>query len=420
MNIKRLLALSFGYKCLLVLLCLSVLGIHYLVGVVWFNATSTIDQVNQALRSGEDPNAYNEEGLTGLMALSKNPNVDYVRALINAGADLNLTSKKEGNTALHFACVNGGMNPAVDIIKMLVKNNAYIRARNKLGETPLMEISLVENDERALDLMIYLIKNGADINAQNNKGYTLLHTLVEMGKLFTIRFYVEKFGPILKFNLLNNDRYTAASYAQFLGFTDTTAAIVEGEQKYGKSIPVGQYHLGLTGIMLAIMRSDRDLLLQYIKQKESVNATSTDEFGNTALHLAELYGNYDFMRILLANNASRTIANKNGDTPVHFIVKFESSIKRIRAAEIILTKDAEKVINAQDSDGDTLLHMVVRLHDTKLLEFLVERFSTVLNTSLQNKNGKSPIAIAADLHYQDMLDLFKQMGTVGEILSAGG
>src|SRR5439155_20189450 len=176
--------------------------------------------------------------------LSKNPNVQFVQALINAGADVNLRSKKEGNTALHFACANGGSDSGLEIIKLLIKNNAYVRARNKLGDTPLHQLSLVENDERGLALMTFLIKNGADINAQNNKGYTLLHTLVEMNKLFTLRFYVDKFGPLLKFGLKNNNNYTAAEYAQFLGLTDIAAAIIDGEKRFGNPLSVGQRHLG--------------------------------------------------------------------------------------------------------------------------------------------------------------------------------
>jgi len=74
MDIKRLLALSLGYKCLLVFACLSIVGIHYLNGKVWFNPTSTLDQVYQALKDGQDTNVYNDAGLTGLIALSKNTN----------------------------------------------------------------------------------------------------------------------------------------------------------------------------------------------------------------------------------------------------------------------------------------------------------------------------------------------------------
>jgi ankyrin repeat protein len=417
MGSKKILTVLLGYKFLLVIFCLSVVYIHYVVGKVWFNRTVTLDQIYSDLGQGADPNAYNDEGLTGLMEYSKTPDVGIVRALLNAGADPNLLSKNEGNTALHFACVNGGMSSGLEIIKLLIKNNAYVRARNKLGETPLHKLSLVADVERSIALMTYIIKQGAEINAQSSNGNTLLHTLVEMGELSTIRPYVQKFGPLIKYSLVNNKQYTAAAYAQFLGFTDIATAIINGEQRFSNIPSFGQLYLGMTGIMFAIIKSDRPLLLRYIQQRENINAVSFDEYGNTALHIAELYGNYDFIRILLENNAQRTIANKSGDTPVHYIVKFETSFKRLRAAELILSGDAASTINAQNSDGDTLLHMVVRLHDTQLLEFLIEKFSDVLNITIQNNNGKSPLALAQELNYQDIIDLFAQLEIVKEIIT---
>jgi ankyrin repeat protein len=85
-----------------------------------------IDLAKFLLNNGADTNAQNNEGLTGLnfaTLLMVSPQI--VEFLLNNGADTNIKGKN-GNTALYYAVFRGN----ADVVKLLVRNGAYINYNN--------------------------------------------------------------------------------------------------------------------------------------------------------------------------------------------------------------------------------------------------------------------------------------------------
>lgn len=87
--------------------------------------------------------------------------VECITALIDAGADINITTER-GATSLHIAAAQGHPN----ITSVLITAGVGINARDCYGETPLHWAARNCRSE----VCAFLIARGADINAVNNYG----------------------------------------------------------------------------------------------------------------------------------------------------------------------------------------------------------------------------------------------------------
>lgn len=82
-------------------------------------------------------------------------NTDIVKALIDAGFDVNSTDD-EGDTPLHYACYHQNL----DLAKLLLTiPGIELNARNMYGSTPL-QVAFKEHDMHMFD---YLLNNGAQL-----------------------------------------------------------------------------------------------------------------------------------------------------------------------------------------------------------------------------------------------------------------
>jgi len=127
--------------------------------------------------------------------------LSVVQALIQAGADVNLSFWPADVTALHVACDcydNDG------IIEALLDAGANVNARTRSGETALFLIvqSKVINSEDKLDFVRLLLNANCDVNVMvgrssalllacenNNTSSELLRLLIEYGADLTTRNY---------------------------------------------------------------------------------------------------------------------------------------------------------------------------------------------------------------------------------------
>jgi len=101
-------------------------------------------------------------GDTALMIASFMGNLEAVRRLIDAGAEVN----QPGWTALHYAATNGD----TDVISLLLENYAYIDAASPNKTTPLM-MAVRSGKIYAVKL---LLDEGADLALKNEQGMSAL------------------------------------------------------------------------------------------------------------------------------------------------------------------------------------------------------------------------------------------------------
>jgi hypothetical protein len=115
--------------------------------------------VRRLVSYGADAN-YGCNDTYPIIIATKNCNIDAIVALLEVGANVNLTDEK-GNTALHFAVKRG----RVDIVKLLLSYNSTI-SKNKQEETPL-HLAVKRNHR---DIVEILLLTNPNLNVTNRMG----------------------------------------------------------------------------------------------------------------------------------------------------------------------------------------------------------------------------------------------------------
>ncbi len=420
MRIRHILAVSFGLKVVIVLLCFSLVYVHSLFGQNYFDMSLSSDQQRAAVRASDNVDARNRFGLTGLMSAAIYGELELAKALVKNGAHLNLKSTKGTITsianrvaqqaALHLAVNNLRSDVSKRVGYYLIKAYANVRLKNGLGDTPLHLVISTDTIPDRTEMVTTLIKNGANINAQNFQGDTLIHLAANMRAQFWLQTLIERFGPLINFNLKNKKGLTPYQYALRLGFTDTAKMF---EKPVPTMPPPTQYDPnGLTGLMLAVIKGDQKLLTQMANNTKAFNMQSQDEYRNTALHIALLFGNIEGLKTLLQKGASSSIKNSRDEIAVQFLPRVGDLKKRIKAATLLL-KQAPESILSQNKKGENLLHYIVRFDNRRLLSFLIKNYKKLVQKAalVKNRALQSPLQLAAQMRRRQIAKQLRALRT---------
>lgn len=151
---------------------------------------------------------------------------------------------------------------------------------------------------------------------------------------------------------------------------------------------------------------------------------STDNHGNTALHVAAYRGHLSVVEVLiLASPSLASVTNSYGDTFLHLAVagfrtpgfrrldRQVELMKQLLCGKII---NIEDIINVRSSDGRTALHMAVAENiQTSLVELLVTVRS--INLNVRDSNGMTPLDLLKQRPKSTCSDIL-----IKQLISAGG
>ena len=112
-----------------------------------------------------DVNALTPQNESPLMIAALKGNVPLAKQIIARGGDVN----KTGWAPLHYAATSTAPGH-LDIIKLLLEENAYIDAESPNGSTPLMMAAMYGTADAAKLLM----EEGADATIKNQRGLTAI------------------------------------------------------------------------------------------------------------------------------------------------------------------------------------------------------------------------------------------------------
>lgn len=137
-----------------------------------------LSKKNEALINQEDDN-----GFKPLHLATGETQVDIVKFLISAGADVNAKGPY-GWTSLHMAA---GMNSS-EMVEMLIAAAADPNLKMEMGNTPLHSAAYLGS----IDIADQLIKAGSSVNETDNDGNTPLHDAAARGYAEMVRFLLVK------------------------------------------------------------------------------------------------------------------------------------------------------------------------------------------------------------------------------------
>jgi len=124
-----------------------------------------LEIVKTLINAGADVNQANEGGLTPLHCAVNKNYAEMVRFLIEKEANVNAVTSK-GSSCLHWAA----LNKHLDLCKLLIRHKAKINAKAINGFTPLHMAAYSD----AADIITLLLENGADASITNNDGQTAM------------------------------------------------------------------------------------------------------------------------------------------------------------------------------------------------------------------------------------------------------
>jgi uncharacterized protein len=206
---------------------------------------------------------------TSLMIAARRGDLDIVKALLNAGADIN-TKNRFGDTALTKAVYKGH----TDVVQVLLDAGASTEVAWNRGETPLFEAA-----QRGYDGIVKaLIDKGANANYRSSRnGWTPLMIAVAEGHSTTASILL---GAHADVNLTNKKGRSALMFASWYGNKEIAATLLQA------------------GADPNIIPNDKD--------------------GMTALMSAASKGNKDIVILLLENGADPDLMNNRGKTAMDY------------------------------------------------------------------------------------------------------
>jgi ankyrin repeat protein len=112
--------------------------------------------VEKLLKAGANPNSAMHTGETALMTCARTGNPAAVNALLTGKVEIDAKEKRREQTALMLAIEQKHL----EVARVLIEHGANVRARSKVGYTPL----LFATQQGDLPMVEMLIAAGADVN----------------------------------------------------------------------------------------------------------------------------------------------------------------------------------------------------------------------------------------------------------------
>jgi ankyrin repeat protein len=358
---------------------------------------------------------------TPLIDAVKAGNAAAVRTALAKRPDVNAT-QPDGTTALHWA-VNGD---APDIVQMLVRAGANVKARNRYGATPLWLASLNGN----ATTMAMLLEAGADANTTSTDGETVLMVAARTGQVDAVQTLLARGAdPNAKEGWRGQTALmwaAAEGHAAVIGTLVSKGADVHARSSAGFTSLLFAARAGRIAAVEALLKVGADMneSLPVRGRRPAPAAGQTpatappSEIGLNAFLLAAANAHYELAAWLLDRGADPNaapqgytalhqvswvrkagIAGSNNPAPegsgnmdsLTFVRKLVSKGASLDAR---VTKRPSMGVTTLNSIGATPFLLAARTADAPLMKLLAELGA---DPRLTNEDNSTPLMVAAGL-----------------------
>ena len=355
--------------------------------------------VNKRVNEDDEYNAFFE-------AVWMN-NPDLIKIFINAGANVNY--KADGETPVYFAITQSDPNVArvfigtpidipvlqkaafegnMDKVKELVESGKDINTKDETGRTAAYwALSAGQKD-----VFEYLLNNGAEITIQANDGLTLFHQACITGFTEIAEQLISKGAEV---DAKGNDGRTPLQFASLLGHTDIVKLLINKGANVNNVSNNGRHPLGD-----ASLAGHEDIVRLLIDNGAQVNLHT--ENSGIALHAAATAGRSSILDLLIVKGADVNMNSRNG-TPLHVAARPRARVSDQTCAEVVeklIAKGAD--VNCRDlRQGRTPLQLAALSGRYKAAELLVAAGAKV---NAMDNLGHTPLWYVKGKFIQDEED----------------
>ncbi|XP_075224988.1 uncharacterized protein LOC142326397 [Lycorma delicatula] len=303
-----------------------------------------------------------------LQSITSKRNVNFIKEILEMGADVNEICDHARNSILHITVSNFCSGDNIEVIKLLIDSGAHINAENLHHELPLMKLPLNADEDLWLELIkgrLYIYQYTVQYSLSDNF-LTKVVSKTSRIKQFLDILYDNRF-PIDTMNkICNRLLYLALNHNSCV---DCITEIINNgvnvnEMSY---INIDVNHKAL---LIALKRNrDKEIISTLIDIGADINTIDEYEHELTPLLFA-INNNYtvEIINKLINFGADVNKCDFYGVTPLMYAIKNNSN-------EVIgglINAGAD--VNAVDKSGRTiLLHAVIFHNDQDVINLLIQK-----------------------------------------------
>ncbi|KAM7494694.1 hypothetical protein LguiB_029303 [Lonicera macranthoides] len=405
------------------------------------------------LASGTDKDGEDYNGRNALQYACSHGEVECIKVLLDARAEVDHLDMNNKNTLLHYAAAFGGR----ESVELMLENGALVTLKNLDGMTPVDLAKFnnqheVENEDSFIDPFDFSTRDrlandqtflelATQLTAKVPILTELAHQIVEDpsfnqlkdgSQLFDKQHYRSTMEQLMQNPqfMVMRDRLSDAikqdpSMHQLLQtVTNSAHTHWEGEKKTRENLSGKQQDMGCEdeneSVAHCINVGDVEGLRSGLAS--GVNKETRDSEGRTALHFACRYGKVEWAKVLIEAGAEVDALDKNKNTPLHYAAVY--GVKE--CVTLLMEKGA--VVTRQNLYGMTPVDVAKLKKQHEVLELLekddgadgisnkcwltVENeysFADLSNFSIMDKLTSDPIfqELAAELSAKD--PIFKEL-----------
>ena len=342
-------------------------------------------------------------GDASLVTAAKEGDRAAVQSLVNGQAK-HAVAGAEGTAALVWAATRNDLAMA----DLLLRAGANAKAANEFGATPLYAAAAHPDPAMAEKLLAA----GADPNAPLMSGETPLMEASRRGNLATVRVLLSK-------NANPNAREAnGGQNALMWAVSQRQAAVVEELLKRGADVQAGSKS-GFTPLMFAAQQGDEESARILLRAGAKPNDVQP-KTGLTPLMIASAMANVKAVDVLLDNGADPNLADANGYTSLHRVVRDSDYGINLIAKDSILTIVKSLLKHGANPNARLVQDKEKAADEIKNGNVQIEGKRSAVTVDEVILQGATPLFLAAEVNNLDVIKTLVAAGADPLIVSDRG
>ena len=246
------------------------------------------------------------------------------------------------------------------------------------------------------DLLQLLIDKECNIDVTDIDKRTLIHYVIKFNNLKTLKKLLDYNNIYIGMSLLNiqdKDGNTALHYSIILNNYDTTKEIL----KYNVNLKLRNNN-SYTPFHLAIYQKNIDIIKLFLEKDilNKIDINSRINTGETVLHIATNFQNYEICNLLVKNNINLNLKDFDYE---YTALNYAIILNNTKIIKLFLENNVN--INDQDYYGNSFLHYIILENNKELFNLFK---SKKMNVNIYNIDNKIPLHIALEKNLDYYID----------------